>query len=94
MLFEGVIEGRSRKLAAQFSRNGWLFILDRTTGKPILSKSFITTSNVYKGTDERGQPVPDPEKAPSLAGALTSPDTDGAANYPALPTVPISACSM
>ena len=83
MLFEGVIEGRSRKLAAQFSRNGWLFILDRTTGKPILSKPFITTSNVYKGTDERGQPVPDPEKAPSLAGALTSPDTDGAANYPA-----------
>ena len=39
MLFEGVIEGRSRKLAAQFSRNGWLFILDRTTGKPILSEA-------------------------------------------------------
>jgi acido-empty-quinoprotein group A len=83
MLFEGVIAGRPRKLAAQFSRNGWLFVLDRTTGTPILSKPFITTSNVYKGTDERGQPVPDPQKAPSLAGALTSPDTDGAANYPA-----------
>jgi len=83
MLFDGTIDGQRRKLAAQFCRNGWLFVLDRTTGKAVVSKPFITTSNAYKAVDEKGQPIADPEKAPSLAGVLTSPDTDGAANHPA-----------
>jgi acido-empty-quinoprotein group A len=83
MLFDGVIGNRPRKLAAQFSRNGWLFILDRTNGTAVISKPFITTSNTYKGTDAKGQPIPDPDKEPSIAGVLASPDSDGAANFPA-----------
>lgn len=38
---------------------------------------------MYKGLDSRGQPIPDPEKDPSVAGSLSSLDTEGASNYPA-----------
>jgi alcohol dehydrogenase (cytochrome c) len=82
MLFERPVNGQPRKLAAQFSRNGWLFVLDRTTGKAIVSKRFINGPSAYKGVDEKGQPIPDPEKEPTFAGSLVSPDSDGAANYP------------
>ena len=82
MLFDGDMAGQRRKLAAQFNRNGYLFILDRATGKALLSKQYATT-NVYKGLDSRGQPIPDPEKDPSVAGSLSSLDTEGASNYPA-----------
>jgi acido-empty-quinoprotein group A len=82
MLFDRTINGQLRKVAAQFSRNGWLFLLDRTNGKSILSKRFIDGPSAYKAVDEKGQPVPDPDKNPTLAGSLVSPDSDGAANYP------------
>jgi alcohol dehydrogenase (cytochrome c) len=82
-LFDGTIDGKPRKLMAQANRNGWLFVLDRTTGKGVVSKPFITTSNAYLGKDAKGQPIPNAAKEPSLGGVLVSPDTDGAANFPA-----------
>jgi len=44
MLFDTVINGQPRKAAAQAGRTGWVYILDRTNGKPLI------------GIDER--PVP------------------------------------
>jgi acido-empty-quinoprotein group A len=83
VLIDGQIDGRPRKLLAQASRNGFFFLLDRTNGKNILTKPFIESMNWYKGIDEKGQPIRDPEKDPQIAGALVSPTTDGATNWPA-----------
>jgi alcohol dehydrogenase (cytochrome c) len=83
VLIDGQIDGRPRKLLAQASRNGFFFLLDRTNGKNILTKPFIESLNWYKGIDEKGQPIRDPEKDPQVAGALVSPTTDGATNWPA-----------
>ena len=33
VLFDGEIDGQPRKLMAQASRNGWFFVLDRTTAR-------------------------------------------------------------
>ena len=63
-----------RKLLAQASRNGWFFVLDRETGRNVLSREYVKT-NWARGVDEKGQPVPNPRKEPQVAGALVSPPT-------------------
>ncbi len=83
VLFDGVIDGKSRKLLAQANRDGYFFVLDRITGKCILTKPFIKTVNWAKGLRGTGQPDPDPNKEPQLGGALVSPSSDGAANFEA-----------
>ncbi len=82
VLFTGTIEGRPRKLLAQASRNGKFFVLDRTTGKAVVSADYAKT-NWALGFDERGEPVPNPKKHPQVAGSLVSPNQGGATNWQA-----------
>ena len=42
VLIDGVIDGQPRKLVAQASRNGYFFVLDRATGKQILTSRSST----------------------------------------------------
>ncbi len=81
VVFDGEINGQKRKLLAQASRNGWFFVLDRTTGRNIVSAEFVKT-NWTKGVDAKGQPIPNPAKEPQLDGALVSPNQGGATNWP------------
>ena len=83
VLFDGVIDGQKRKLVAQASRNGYFFVLDRATGKRIVTTPFIDTLNWAKGLDAKGQPIPDPAKYPTTDGVLVSPSSNGATNWPA-----------
>src|ERR1035437_6461422 len=80
ILFDAAINGQPRKLVAQAARNGKFFVLDRATGKSIVSTDFVKT-NWSLGYDAKGQPIPNPEKNPSLAGTLVSPDASGATNW-------------
>ena len=63
VLIDGEINGQPRKLLAQASRNGKFFVLDRATGKAIVSSDFVRT-NWSTGFDAKGQPIPEPGKAP------------------------------
>ena len=80
MIFDDEYNGVHRKLLAQASRNGYFFVLDRTTGEHILTSPFIQT-NWAKGIDSRGEPIPNPEKEPKPNGTLVSPGSDGATNW-------------
>ena len=80
VLIDGTVAGRPRKLLAQASRNGHFFVLDRATGKSIVSTEFVKT-NWSLGYDERGQPIPNPAKMPQIDGALVSPNQSGAASW-------------
>ncbi|MEO7191108.1 MAG: acido-empty-quinoprotein group A [Vicinamibacterales bacterium] len=81
VLIDGTINGQPRKLLAQASRNGKFFVLDRTNGKAIVSTEYIKT-NWSLGVDEKtGQPIPNPEKRPQVAGVLVTPDQSGATNW-------------
>lgn len=82
VLFDGVIDGKPRKLLAQADRNGYFFVLDRTTGKNILTRSYLPTLNWSKGVNANGNPIPNPEKEPKVAGVLVSPPSGGATNWP------------
>ena len=56
-------------------------MLDRTTGKAIISTEFVKT-NWAMGYDEKtGQPIPNPAKRPQIAGALVTPNQAGATNW-------------
>lgn len=81
VLIDGQIDGRPRKLIAQAARNGQFFVLDRATGKAIVSSEFVKT-NWSIGYDEKGQPIPNPAKDPQLDGVLVSPNAGGATNWP------------
>jgi alcohol dehydrogenase (cytochrome c) len=80
VLIDGTIDGRPRPLLAQASRNGQFFVLDRRTGKALVSSEFVRT-NWRTGYDERGQPIPNPGQMPQMAGALVSPNQGGATNW-------------
>jgi alcohol dehydrogenase (cytochrome c) len=82
VLIDDEIDGKPRKLIAQANRNGYFFVLDRATGKNIVSKPFLETLNWSKGVDAKGQPIPNPEKEPQVSGILVSPPSGGATNWP------------
>jgi acido-empty-quinoprotein group A len=80
VLIEDDYNGVRRKLLLQASRNGFFFVLDRTTGEHILTAPFVST-NWSKGVDSRGVPIPNSAKEPKPDGALVSPGSDGATNW-------------
>ena len=82
VLIDGTIDGKPRKLLAQASRNGYYFLLDRVTGKALVSKTYVHT-NWSLGVNANGNPIPNPAKEPQIAGALTSPNQAGGTNWPA-----------
>jgi alcohol dehydrogenase (cytochrome c) len=82
VLLDGEIDGKPRKLLAQANRNGYFFLLDRVTGKNIVTEPFLKTMNWSKGVDASGRPIPNPEKEPQIPGVLVSPPSDGATNWP------------
>jgi len=82
VLFDAVVDGKPRKLLAQAARCGYFFVLDRVTGKYLVSKPFTKTGNWAKGIDERGQPIPDTDKEPKVDGSMVDVPINGAANWP------------
>jgi alcohol dehydrogenase (cytochrome c) len=72
--------GVRRKLLMQASRNGYFFVLDRTTGKSLLTTNFGLV-NWTLGVDKDGRPIPNPLKEPTPDGRLIAPDEGGMTNY-------------
>jgi acido-empty-quinoprotein group A len=80
VLFDADFQGTKRKLLAQASRNGYFFVLDRATGKNLLTAPFIET-NWSSGIDSTGRPIAKTEKYPAPDGALVEPASDGSTNW-------------
>jgi alcohol dehydrogenase (cytochrome c) len=82
VLFDGVIDGKPRKLVSTAARNGYFFTLDRVTGERLLTAPFGKTVNWSKELRKTGQPEPDPEKSAVVPGSLVSPIEAGVTNWP------------
>ena len=80
VLIDDEVDGKPRKLIAQAARNGHYFLLDRATGKSVVSAEYVKT-NWSKGYAENGQPIPDEGKMPQVDGALVSPSAGGGTNW-------------
>jgi alcohol dehydrogenase (cytochrome c) len=81
VLIDGDFNGQPRKMLAQAARNGHYFLLDRATGKALVSSEYVRT-NWAMGYDAKGQPIPNPAKDPQIDGALVTPNQGGATNWP------------
>jgi alcohol dehydrogenase (cytochrome c) len=80
VLVDATFDGAPRKLLLQASRNGYFFVLDRTTGKSLLTKPFATV-NWASGVDGDGRPTPSLAKEPARDGRLVAPNESGATNF-------------
>ncbi len=80
VLFDADFHGTKRKLLAQASRNGYFFVLDRASGKNLLTAPFIE-SNWASGIDSTGRPIAKLDKYPSPDGSLVEPASDGSTNW-------------
>jgi alcohol dehydrogenase (cytochrome c) len=80
VIVDAEFRGERRKLLLQASRNGYFFVLDRVTGRNLLTAPFATV-NWAQGIDAEGRPVPNPDKEPSRDGRLVAPDEAGGTNY-------------
>jgi alcohol dehydrogenase (cytochrome c) len=80
VLVDAEFGGAERKMLLQASRNGYYFVLDRTSGRSLLTTAFAKV-NWAKGVDGAGRPIPDPAKEPARDGRLVAPNEAGATNY-------------
>jgi alcohol dehydrogenase (cytochrome c) len=80
VLVDAKFRNRPRKLVVTANRNGFLYILDRTTGEYLYSKRFMKRMNWAKGIDKNGRPISS-NLIPDAKGVLVCPGIVGATNW-------------
>lgn len=60
--------GQAMKALVQPNRNGYLYALDRATGKYLHGTQYVDKLNWSKGLDENGRPIVDPQFVPTAEG--------------------------
>jgi len=73
-------QGRPRKLMLWANRNGFYYVLDRTSGQFLLGKPFVK-QNWNVGFDEKGRPIKAPMAKTSKEGVLIYPGNQGGTNW-------------
>jgi alcohol dehydrogenase (cytochrome c) len=73
--------GKMIKALAQPNRNGFLYVLDRTSGQYLHGVQYVDKLNWAKGLDEKGRPIVDPQFVPQTeAKEFTCPGSVGGKN--------------
>jgi len=80
VLVDGEWNGARRKLLMWANRNGYFYVLDRTTGK-FLAGSPYAKINWATGLDESGRPMRAPDMSPTAEGKLIYPNLFGGTNW-------------
>jgi alcohol dehydrogenase (cytochrome c) len=75
-----MIDDGDRKWIAQANRNGFFYVVDRTSGKLISATSYAKVS-WSTSKDATGRPVPDKAGSPTLEGNRVCPGAAGATNW-------------
>lgn len=73
--------GQPRQLLVQANRNGFFYVLDRTSGELLLTKRFVDKLTWAKGIDANGRPVLNPNQEPTPEGTTICPAVEGATNW-------------
>ncbi len=75
-----MIDDGGKKLIAQANRNGFFYVIDRTTGKLLLAESYAKVS-WSKEKDAGGRPVATKDSSPTPDGNKVCPGAAGATNW-------------
>ncbi len=81
MLIDAEFRGRQRKLLVQANRNGFFYVLDRTTGEFLLGEPFVKKLTWASGIGPDGRPKLVPGQEPTDQGTRTCPSVAGATNW-------------
>lgn len=73
-------KGKPRKAMLWGNRNGFFYVLDRSTGEFLSGTPFVKQTWAV-GLDERGRPIRANDRMPSAAGTLTYPGVQGGTNW-------------
>jgi alcohol dehydrogenase (cytochrome c) len=74
-------QGQPRKLLVQGNRNGFFYVLDRSTGEVLLAKQFIGELTWASDIGPDGKPIRVHGQEPSEKGTRVCPSQDGATNW-------------
>ena len=81
VLADARYRGKDRKLLLQANRNGFFYVLDRSSGEFLLGKPFVKRMNWASGIGADGRPVLTASNEPKPAGTRTCPAVRGATNW-------------
>ena len=82
LLADLTLGGQPRKVIMQASKNGFFYVLDRTTGKLISATPFVDGITWATRIDTvTGRPVESPSAYDGMNAVLVSPDVEGAHNW-------------
>ena len=81
ILVDAPFNGKQRKLFVQADRNGFYYVIDRTTGEYLHSAQFERLQNWTDGIDAKGRPKRKAGMDPTLTGVKICPSSIGAANW-------------
>jgi alcohol dehydrogenase (cytochrome c) len=80
ILIDADFGGRPRKMLMQANRNGFFYILDRTTGEFLKGEAFAKQTWA-RGLDAKGRPIVIPGLEPTAEGVLVYPGLEGSTNW-------------
>jgi len=80
VLVDVTVGGKVQKLLVEANRNGFFYLLDRTTGKFLSATPFVEKLNWAKGIDAHGRPIRTGIE-PTPKGAKICPSLTGATNW-------------
>jgi alcohol dehydrogenase (cytochrome c) len=75
-----LIENGRQHLIAQANRNGFFYVLDRTSGKLLFANSYAKTT-WSDSKDGDGRPAPNRASEPTLEGRMVCPGAGGSTNW-------------
>jgi PQQ-dependent dehydrogenase (methanol/ethanol family) len=81
VLIDAPFRGQQRKLLLHANRNGFFYVLDRTSGKFLLASALVHKLTWASGVGPDGRPVLLPNNETTLGGTKTCPAVRGATNW-------------
>ncbi len=80
VLIDAAYNGESRKLVVQANRNGYIYVLDRTSGEFLSAIRFVEKVNWANEIDAKGRPIRS-DIMPTPSGTKVCPGYAGATNW-------------
>jgi alcohol dehydrogenase (cytochrome c) len=81
VLVDAPWQGKPRKLLVQANRNGYFYVLDRTSGEFLLGTPFVKNITWASGLTPQGRPIVVPNMEPTREGKRVCPSLEGASNW-------------
>jgi alcohol dehydrogenase (cytochrome c) len=81
VLIDAAWRGQPRRLLLHANRNGFFYVLDRTSGALLLAQAFVTNLTWARAIGSDGRPVLNPGQEPTPTGTKVCPAVEGATNW-------------